>query len=155
MELKQKIYYEYENGNNVKILSKYYGKSISTIYKYISQIREIIEYPIIKQEIKKELIAGDINLYIHNLNYSKLCLLSKKLGCYGNTKKERIKRITSHLKNYSILGLYPEHLNKEIIKKAYKQQAKRVHPDLNKQLDKSGMEFIDLFKAYEIVLNQW
>jgi len=155
IELKKRVYQEYNKGLSVKTLSKWYNKSISTIYKYISEMKIKIEYPVLKQQLENVLLTGDINQYVHSLSYSDLCLLAKKLGVYGSTKQERINRICSHLKNYSILGLYPEHLNKEIIKRAYKQRAKSVHPDLNKNLDKSGKEFIDLFNAYEMILNVW
>lgn len=61
-------------------------------------------------------------------------------------------RILKYFKSYSILGVYPEHISRAIVKKAYKKKAKEIHPDLNKQYHKKGTEFIAVQQAYNYVM---
>jgi len=61
IELKKRVYQEYNKGLSVKTLSKWYNKSVSTIYKYISEMKIKIEYPVLKQQLETILLTGDIN----------------------------------------------------------------------------------------------
>lgn len=147
---KSEIYEMYSKGISVKILARKLNKSTSTIYKYIHEMQDQLRYPQLKQEIKQILLAGDFKNYILTLDYSAICILKRKFHLYGNTKNQKIESILAYFKTYSLLGIYPEHLNKAIVKKAYFVKAKKVHPDLTKK--DTNKEFIELNQAYNEII---
>ena len=51
---------------------------------------------------------------------------------------------------YEVLGVQPK-ASADEIKKAFRKQAKRLHPDANKNDPKAAVKFAELNAAYEIV----
>ena len=51
---------------------------------------------------------------------------------------------------YEVLGVQPQ-ASADEIKKAFRKQAKRLHPDANKNDPKAAVKFAELNAAYEIV----
>lgn len=154
--LKERVYCEYSNGVKVSTLIKIVNKSKSTIYRYIQEIRDIIMYPKIVSEIKIAMYDNSLEDYFMHLNYSDLCLIARKIGVWGNTRKDRINRLNEYFRLYSILNIFPENtLTKDDIKRAYKRMAKRTHPDLNKNLSKMGKEFQEVHFAYTRLIKNY
>lgn len=141
------------NGDSVKEISKKLSLSTSTIYRYLSEHYDETRFPDLKREIKQELLGGDFRKYIHELSYKDICLIRRKITFGGWDRETKIKAILDHFKHYSILGLYPENINKNDIKRAFYKKAKKVHPDVNKDLDKSGTEFIEVYESYSYLLS--
>jgi predicted transcriptional regulator len=142
---KKQIYEMYKKGISVKALAKRIGKSESSVYRYLNEMREKYRFPELKQEIKEVLLCGDFEKFIRNLDYSDICLLRRELNLYGYNKKEKVNSILKYFESYSILGIYPDNLTHSIIKKAYFRKARETHPDLN---GNDGSEFKEVKKAY-------
>ena len=53
--------------------------------------------------------------------------------------------------NYKILGLKSNRVNAQEIKSAYKEQAKKYHPDLNGGNRKFEERFKDINEAYKVL----
>ncbi|KKL89288.1 hypothetical protein LCGC14_1916190 [marine sediment metagenome] len=90
--------------------------------------------------------------YVNNLSYKDISLIRRKFRLYGSDKASKIKTIIEYFKDFSILGLYPENLTKDQIKRAFRKKAKETHPDLNKTLDKSGKEFQEVYQSYSLLV---
>lgn len=145
----KKIAIEMKNkGFKVPDICDAIGKSVSTVYLYLREDYHEKRLPALKQEIKHALLCGDFREYIKSLPYKDLCLIRNEFTHAGYNKLSTIMGIWDYFKDYSLLGLYPENISREEIKRAFKRQAKKVHPDLNPQLSKSGTEFIKLQKSY-------
>lgn len=147
-ESKQMALNLYHKGYTVYYIAEAVGKSKSTIYRYIQEEYEEVRYPILKDLIKRALLHGDFKIFIISLSYKDVCLIRRKFNLYGYDKESKIKAILDYFKDFSILGLYPENLNKDKIKRAFRKKAKETHPDLNKNLDKSGKEFQEVYQSY-------
>ena len=144
---KEYIFECYEFGDPVKEISKVIGKSKSTVYRYIQEVRDNVRYPILKNEVKIAL-QGDFNGFIENLSYQDICLIRREFGLSGYDKETKIKAIIKYFKDFSILRIFPEDLTKLKIKLAFRQRAKSTHPDLNKTADKFGKEFQEVYRVY-------
>lgn len=154
--LKERVYQEYSRGYSVAVLSEFVvPKSKSTLYKYIQEIRDKIMYPILKNELKEVLLSGNLKVFLEGLSYQDLCLLGRKFRTYGWNKKDHVSRLMVYFENYSILGLFPENLDRDSIKRAFKRKAKQTHPDLNKNFGKNGLEFQRVHNAYEQLMRVW
>ncbi len=153
-ELSKKMAYEmFQRGYKTSEIAKAISKSKSTVYKYIQEEYDLHRYPEIRTEIKMVLFQGDFEKYIRNLSFRDISLIRRKFSLWGTTKQEKIHAILKYFKSYSILGVYPEHLSRAIIKSAFRKKAKETHPDLNKRLDKSGKEFQEVHQSYENLLS--
>jgi hypothetical protein len=151
---KKQLYYMYQKGISVKELAKQISKSTSSVYKYISEVYTELRFPILKQEIKNALFYKDFPKFLEGLSYKDICLICRKFNLYKpNTKKGKLKSIERYFHSYSILGLYPENLSKEIVKKAYFKRSKELHPDMNKSTD-TTKEFIILNQIYQKIMNE-
>jgi len=149
---KEYIFECYENGDSVKEIAKIINKSKTTVYGYIQVIQDKIRYPILKAEIKIALNYGDFKSFVENLVYKDICIIRRKFRLYGVDKKSKIQAILDFFKDFSILGLFPEELTKLKIKLAYRKMSMKTHPDLNKNLDKSGREFQAVYHAYSTLV---
>jgi len=149
---KEEIYEMYQKGMSVSDLSDNIGKSKSTIYRYINEAQDKIRYPQLRKEIRDVLLTGDFEEYIRNLEYSDVCILRRKFNLYGYDKKSKINSILKYFKSYSILGIYPENINRDIVKKAYFKMAKRTHPDSTK--NKDSTQFKEVNVAYQNLMKQ-
>lgn len=149
---KEYLYECYMSKDSVKEIAKVINKSTSTVYKYIQTIHDKIRYPIMKKEIRDVLICGNFPKYINELSFRDISLLTRKFGLFGYTRIEKTNSILKYFKSYSILGVFPEHLSRAIVKSAYKKKAKETHPDINKQYHKSGKEFIEVQNAYNYLM---
>ncbi len=138
----------YSNGWKVSVISKVVQKSESTIYNYLQEEYDTIRFPVLKQALLQE----DFQAFVMNLSYKDICLIRRKYYLYGWDKNSKIKAILEYFKHYSILGLFPDNLNQETIKKAFFRKAKKVHPDLNKEMHKSGEAFQEVHQAYTQLL---
>ena len=54
---------------------------------------------------------------------------------------------------YKILGLETNKVSNEEIKTAFREQAKKYHPDLNEGDSKAEERFKDINEAYKVLLN--
>ncbi len=151
---KEYLYECYMSGDSVKEISKVINKSTSTVYRYIQTIHDKIRYPQMRSEIREVLLCEDFPKYVNDLSWRDMCLLTRKFGLFGYTREERTNSILKYFKSYSILGVFPENLNRSIVKMAFKKKAKETHPDLNKQYHKSGKEFIEVQNAYNYIMTQ-
>ncbi|KKL66082.1 hypothetical protein LCGC14_2148560 [marine sediment metagenome] len=151
---KEYLYDCYKSGDSVKEIAKVINKSTSTVYRYIQEIHDKIRYPEMRNEIKVVLISKDFLKYVNELSFRDICLLCRNFGLFGYTRKERTNSILKYFFSYSILGVFPEHLSRAIVKRAYKKKAKETHPDLNKQYNKTGTEFIAVKNAYNYIMEQ-
>ncbi len=142
----------YSNGWKVSVISKVVQKAESTIYSYLQEEYDNIRFPVLKQEIKKALLQEDFRAFVMNLPYKDICLIRRNYHLYGWDKDSKIEAILGYFKHYSVLGLYPDNLNQETIKKAFFRKAKKVHPDLNKEMHKSGKAFQEVHQSYEYLL---
>ena len=79
-------------------------------------------------------------------------MIRRKFSLYGYDKESKIKAILEYFKNFSVLGLYPKDLTKHKIKLAFRERAKKTHPDLNKRMDKYGKEFQEVYNAYSVLV---
>ncbi len=149
---KEYLYDSYMCGDSVKDIAESINKSKSTVYKYLEEMKNKIRYPILKAQIKSVLIQGDFKFFIENLNYSDICLIRRKFNLSGYDKETKIKAILEYFKNFSVLGLYPEELTKLKIKLAFRKRAKETHPDSNKNVDKYGKEFQEVYNAYSVLV---
>ncbi|MFW9971903.1 MAG: DnaJ domain-containing protein [Candidatus Odinarchaeota archaeon] len=149
---KEYLYDCYMLGDSVKEIAKIINRSTSTVYRYINEMHEKIRYPQMKNEIRSILLCGNFTKYVNELSYRDVCLLARRFQLYGTTRKDKINSILKYFKSYSILGIFPENLSKAIVKKAYKKRARETHPDLNKNFDKAGKEFIEVQRAYNQII---
>ena len=147
-EAKNKALNLYHQGYTVYYVANAVGKSNTTIYRYLQEEYDEIRYPVLKNQIKEALLQGDFQIFVESLSYKDICLLRRKFRLYGYDKNSKTKAIIKYFKDYSILGLYPENVNRDSIKKAFFKKVKQVHPDLNKELDKSGKEFQEVYQSY-------
>ncbi|MGI0056009.1 MAG: DnaJ domain-containing protein [Nitrosarchaeum sp.] len=80
----------------------------------------------------------------------------EELGTRKNSKEDKEFRITSQNSSlpdyYKILEI-PQNATHEEIKKQYRQLAKKIHPDKNKE-EKSEEIMVQINKAYEILSNK-
>lgn len=142
----------YDEGWKVKVIAKTIKRSKSTVYRYTQEQHDEVRYPILKDLIKKNLLCGDFKGFIGSLSYQDICLLRRKYNLYGYDKKSKIKAILDHFKHFSILGIYPDEATKELIKKTFFRRAKETHPDRNKNVDKSGKEFQEVYQSYNYLM---
>ncbi len=149
---KQMAYEMFQRGYKTTDIAKAIKKSKSTVYKYIQEEYDLHRYPEIRAEIKNVLLQGDFEKYIRNLSFKDISLIRRRFSLWGTSKKEKIHAILEYFKSYSILGVYPEHLSRAIVKSAFRKKAKETHPDLNKHLDKSGKEFQEVYQSYQYLL---
>ena len=154
-EAKQKALNLYHQGYTVYYVAKAVEKSKSTVYRYLQEEYDEKRYPEIKAEIKQVLLCGVFKTFINNLSYKDISLIRRKFSLWGTTKQEKVHAILKYFKSYSILGVYPEHLSRAIIKSAFRKKAKETHPDLNKHLDKSGKEFQEVYNAYSVLVQTY
>lgn len=150
--IEKECYRLYKMGKSVKYIASFFNKGVSTIYAYIQKEYDNEKYPVIRAEIKRELICGNFKYYIESLNYRDLCVIRRKFCLYGSDKKSIINSILKYFKSYSILGLYPENLSRAIVKQAYYRKAKELHPDANKSKD--GSEFKEMHQIYESIMRE-
>lgn len=141
----------YLEGWKVEVIARTIQRSKSTVYRYIQEEYDEVRFPILKDLIKHNLICGDFKRFIESLEYKDISLLRRKYHLYGYDKKSKIKAILDYFKHYSILGIYPDEATRETIKKAFFRRAKQTHPDLNKNLDKSGKEFQEIYNSYTVL----
>ena len=149
---KYQIYEMYQKGISVSELAERIGKSKPTVYRYINEIRDEFRYPEIRDEIKRNLYYGDFERYIRSLNYSDISLIRRKFNLFGYDKESKINSILKYFKSYSILGVYPENISRDIVKKAYFKKAKQTHPDRTKNTDST--QFKEVHIAYENLMKQ-
>ena len=149
---KQYLYECYQSGDSVKEIAEVIGKAKSTVYKYIQDMHDKIRFPILKAEIRIALSQGKFESFIENLSYKDICLIRRKIVFSGYDKESKIKAILEYFKNFSVLGLYPEELTKLKVKLAFRKRAKETHPDLNKNVDKYGKEFQEVYNAYTVLV---
>ena len=142
----------YSQGCKVSFIATSINRTKSTVYRYLEQDFDEIRYPILESEIKEVLFQGDLKRYISNLTYRDICVIRRKFNLYGYNKKSKVKAILEYFKHYSILGLYPDRITRDDIKKAFYRKAREVHPDTNKSLDKSGKEFQEVYQSYNYLL---
>jgi len=142
----------FHQGFSVSYIAESVKKSKSTVYKYIQEYRDEKVFPKLEKEIKKTLLSGDFTAYIHSLSYIEICMITRHFKLAGYDKNSKIKSILKYFKDYSILGLYPENLNKAGVKKAFYRRAKKVHPDFNKSMDKKGEEFQEVYQSYTTLM---
>jgi len=142
----------YNEGWKVEIIATTISRSKSTVYRYIQEQQDEIRFPILKDLIKKNLLCGDFKGFIESLSYNDICFLRRKYKLYGYDKKSKIKAILDYFKHFSILGIYPDERTKEMIKKAFFRRAKETHPDKNKNVDKSGKEFQEVYQSYTYLM---
>lgn len=149
---KECAYQLYQNGKSVKYIAAFMMKSKSTIYRWISEIKDVKEFPIIKKQIKKVLLQGNFKSFVTALSYSDLCMIRRNIGLYGSNKKSIQNSILEYFRSYSILGLYPEGLNRSIVKRAYYKKARETHPDMTKMDSATAFMAVDL--AYREVMSE-
>ncbi|KKN22607.1 hypothetical protein LCGC14_0913410 [marine sediment metagenome] len=151
---KEYLYECYMSGDSVKEISKVIGKSTSTVYRYIKEIHDKTRYPEMRIEIREVLLSGDFPKYVNDLSWRDMCLLTRKFHLFGYSREERTNSILKYFQSYSLLGVYPENINRAIVKRAYKKAAFKTHPDMNKNLNKAGIEFIAVQNAYNYIMGQ-
>ena len=152
-EVAKKMAYEmFQRGYRASDIAMAISKSKSTVYKYIQEEYDLYRYPEIRAEIKTVLLQGDFETYIRNLSFRDISLIRRKFSLWGTSKQEKVYAILEYFKSYSILGVYPEHLSRAIVKTAFRKKAKATHPDLNKHLDKSGNKFQEVYQSYQYLL---
>ena len=142
----------HSEGYTIYYIADAIGKSKATVYRYLQEDYDETRYPILKEEIKLALIQGDFKFFIENLSYKDICLIRRKFNLSGYDKETKIKAILEYFKNFSVLGLYPEELTKLKIKLAFRKRAKETHPDSNKNVDKYGKEFQEVYNAYSVLV---
>ena len=148
------VYDLYMAGKSVSEISKQIKKSKSTVYRYIQEIYDAFRYPEMREEIKKVLLCGNFPKYVNELSWRDVCLITRKFHLYGFSREERTNSILKYFSSYSLLGVYPENLNRAIVKRAYKKTSFKTHPDMNKNLNKAGIEFIAVQNAYNYIMAQ-
>ena len=149
----QKITLEmYKNGWKVKVIAKTVERSESTVYAYLQNQYDEVNFPILKDLLKKALLCGDFKRFVESLSYKDLSMIRRKFGLYGWDKATKIKAILDYFKHYSVLGLYPDKLTRDTIKRAFFRKAKEVHPDLNKRETKRGERFQEVYQSYNYLL---
>jgi hypothetical protein len=151
-ERKDKTLQLKRQGYSIRIISKKVGVSQTTIYNYLQEEYDKNRYPILREDIKRVLLQGDLESYLMDLSYRDISVLRRKFKVYGYSKDSKIKALLKYFEHYSILGLYPENLTRSEIKKAFYKKVKKVHPDMNKSLDRSGKEFQEVYNSYTYLL---
>ncbi len=137
-------------GRSISYIAVFLNKAKSTIYGYIRDMRDEVRFPVLKAEIKEQLLCGKLEAYLNELSYQDVCCLIRKLNLWLGSfdRKSKINNILRYFKDYSILGLYPENLTRDEIKKAYFRIAKQTHPDMNKNEDRNGTRFKEVHSVY-------
>lgn len=143
----------YEQNFTIAQISKKLKIAKSTLYEYKRIIQDESEYPILKAQIKQVLLSGNLDEYVNSLSFSQLCCIMRGLKIAGYDKESKIRRLREYLSIYSILGLFPENLKVDDIKRAYRRMAKKTHPDLVRNSDKFGKDFQAVHKAYQYLMN--
>ncbi|KKM85093.1 hypothetical protein LCGC14_1292500 [marine sediment metagenome] len=142
----------YGEGWKVSIIAKTVSKGQSTIYKILQEDYDKNRFPILKDLITKALLQEDFTQFIRSLTYRDICLLRRTYKLSGFDKETKIKAILAYFKHFSILGIYPDDLTRDSIKKAFFRKAKEVHPDLNKRETKRGEKFQEVYQSYNYLL---
>jgi len=138
---------------SVKEISKMLKISQSYVYHLKQQIYDDKNRKEIMISFKNSICNNELENFLNSISFKELCCLSRMFYTYGKSRKEKITHCLERFSIWNVLGLFPENISRESVKKAYFKSSKKTHPDLTKR--DTNREFIELNAIYQDVLRNF
>lgn len=138
---------------SVKEISHILNISQSYVYKLQTIIYDDLVKDDLRNDFKNAISNNELVSFLESLSFKKLCCLSRMYYTYGKSRIEKINHCLERFSMWNKLGLYPENISKDAIKRAYFKSSKKTHPDLTKR--DTSREFIELNVIYQDLIKNF